>query len=205
MRKLRFRKSIWLALGYTSRQCWSELELRTSEARLRLFSFHFGSLLPCPPELLLIEKLAGIKRSTVTVVKLTEVCCSNCIWKLIDPITLPAVGGSGVTKSKWGARSQIIWEWKLQIRGQIFHWVPIDPYSFQIRLVECVPFPVFLPGKFHGQRNLAGYSPRGHKESDKTEGTKHIKPEAQPDFIVWLNNLNFLMKKELMFSFISAL
>ena len=47
-----------------------------------------------------IEKLAGIKRSTVTVVKLTEVYCSNYIWKLIDPITVPAAGGSGVTKSK---------------------------------------------------------------------------------------------------------
>jgi len=23
--------------------------------------------------------------------------------------------------------------------------------------------PVFLPEKFHGQRNLEGYSPRGHK------------------------------------------
>ena len=28
---------------------------------------------------------------------------------------------------------------------------------------------VFLPGKFHGQKNLAGYSPWGHKESDTTE------------------------------------
>ena len=28
------------------------------------------------------------------------------------------------------------------------------------------PTPVFLPRKFHGQRNLAGYSPWGHKESD---------------------------------------
>ena len=26
------------------------------------------------------------------------------------------------------------------------------------------PTPVFLPGKFHGQRSLAGYSPRGQKE-----------------------------------------
>ena len=26
-----------------------------------------------------------------------------------------------------------------------------------------------LPGKFHGQRSLAGYSPRGHKELDMTE------------------------------------
>ena len=29
--------------------------------------------------------------------------------------------------------------------------------------------PVFLPGKFHGQRTLVGYSPWGHKESDTTE------------------------------------
>ena len=26
--------------------------------------------------------------------------------------------------------------------------------------------PVFLPGKLHGQRSLAGYSPWPHKESD---------------------------------------
>ena len=31
------------------------------------------------------------------------------------------------------------------------------------------PTPVFLPGKSHGQRSLAGYSPRGHKELDTTE------------------------------------
>ena len=29
--------------------------------------------------------------------------------------------------------------------------------------------PVSLPGEFHGQRSLAGYSPWGHKESDMTE------------------------------------
>ena len=28
---------------------------------------------------------------------------------------------------------------------------------------------VFLPGEFHGQRSLAGYSPWGHKELDTTE------------------------------------
>ena len=28
-----------------------------------------------------------------------------------------------------------------------------------------LPTPVFLPGDFHGQRGLAGYSPWGHKES----------------------------------------
>ena len=106
MRKLRFRETIWLALGYTSRKCWSELELRTSEVGLRPFTFQSGSLLPCPPELLLIEKSAGIKRSTVPVVKLTftTVCCSDCIWKLIDLTTLPAVGGSQGNKIKMGSK-----------------------------------------------------------------------------------------------------
>ena len=28
------------------------------------------------------------------------------------------------------------------------------------------PTPVFLPGESHGWRNLVGYSPRGHKESE---------------------------------------
>ena len=31
------------------------------------------------------------------------------------------------------------------------------------------PTPVFLTGKFHGQWSLVGYSPWGHKESNKTE------------------------------------
>ena len=34
---------------------------------------------------------------------------------------------------------------------------------------EWLPTPVFLPGEFHGQRSLAGYNPRGHKELDMTE------------------------------------
>ena len=34
------------------------------------------------------------------------------------------------------------------------------------------PRPVFLPGKFHGQQSLLGYSPWGHKEWNTT-GAKH--------------------------------
>ena len=34
---------------------------------------------------------------------------------------------------------------------------------------EWQPTPVFLPGKPHGQRSLVGYSPRGQKESKRTE------------------------------------
>ena len=36
------------------------------------------------------------------------------------------------------------------------------------------PTSVFLPGEPHGQRNLAGYSPWGHKESDMSEHKAHI-------------------------------
>ena len=35
------------------------------------------------------------------------------------------------------------------------------------------PTPAFLPGKSHGQRSLAGYSPQGHKELDTPEVTEH--------------------------------
>ena len=31
------------------------------------------------------------------------------------------------------------------------------------------PTPVLLPGKFHGLRNLVGYSSWGHKQLDMTE------------------------------------
>ena len=34
---------------------------------------------------------------------------------------------------------------------------------------EQQPTPGKLPGKFHGQWSVAGYSPWGHKESDMTE------------------------------------
>ena len=38
---------------------------------------------------------------------------------------------------------------------------------------EWLPPPIFLPGEFHGQRNLADYSPWGCKESGTTEGLTH--------------------------------
>ena len=36
-----------------------------------------------------------------------------------------------------------------------------------------VTTPVFLPGKFHGQRSPAGSSKKGCKESDMTEAHMH--------------------------------
>ena len=46
------------------------------------------------------------------------------------------------------------------------------------------PTPVFLPGEFHGQRSLAGYSPWGHKVSDTTEWLTY----SLPCCWIWLND-----------------
>ena len=48
----------------------------------------------------------------------------------------------------------------------VWFWVWVDPLEN-----EMLPTPVFLPGKSHGQRSLAGYDSWGHKESDMTTVT----------------------------------
>ena len=50
--------------------------------------------------------------------------------------------------------------------------------------------PVFLPGESHGQRSLVGYSPRGHKESDRTEATEH----THSTYIDIFNIFSYLIK-----------
>ena len=55
---------------------------------------------------------------------------------------------------------------KRRRRGGFNLWVEKIPWRGKWQ-----PTPVFLPGKFHGQRILAGYSPWGRKESDMTEST----------------------------------
>ena len=42
--------------------------------------------------------------------------------------------------------------------------------------------PLFLPGKFHGQRSLASYSPWGHKELDTTQPSlTHLSDLNEPN------------------------
>ena len=48
-------------------------------------------------------------------------------------------------------------------RGEFDPWVRKIPWRRAWQLT-----PVFLPGESHGQRSLAGCSPRGHRESDRT-------------------------------------
>ena len=50
-------------------------------------------------------------------------------------------------------------------RLEFNHWVGKIPWKR-----SWTPTPVFLPGKSHGQRSLARYTPEGCKELDMTEG-----------------------------------
>ena len=53
--------------------------------------------------------------------------------------------------------------------------------------MEWLPTPVFLPGKFHGQRILTGYSSWGHKALDMIERLTHT-------FIFCLINIGLYFK-----------
>ena len=55
---------------------------------------------------------------------------------------------------------------------QVISLYCMPPNKLQILFTligKLAPTPILLPGKFHGQRNLVGYSPWGCKESDTTE------------------------------------
>ena len=54
------------------------------------------------------------------------------------------------------------------LAGRFFTTEPPDKIP---RRRACQPTPVFVPGESHGQRSLAGCSPRGRKELDTTEVT----------------------------------
>ena len=51
------------------------------------------------------------------------------------------------------------------VRPRVDPWVGKIPWG-----KDRLPTPVFLPGEFHGQRSLAGYSPWDSKELDTPEG-----------------------------------
>ena len=59
--------------------------------------------------------------------------------------------------------------------------VDSTPGSGRSRNREWKPTPVFLPGKFHRQRSVAGYSPWGCKESDMTKRLSTASSERELD------------------------
>ena len=71
---------------------------------------------------------------------------------------------------------------------------------------EWQPTPVFLPGEFHGQRSLVGYSPWSHKEWDTTEQltckhTQYKPGSAQSDWQVSYPHLSLTTTRLLLISF----
>ena len=56
------------------------------------------------------------------------------------------------------------------------------------------PAPVFLPGKFHRQRSLVGYSPWGHRELDMT---KELSMHTQTRTTIQLKELCSMLSGDL--------
>ena len=69
---------------------------------------------------------------------------------------------SGV--SRWGFPKAHAYQDRRHKRCRFDPWVGKIPWRRQWQ-----PTPLFLPGKFHGQRSLAGYSLWGCKELNMTE------------------------------------
>ena len=81
--------------------------------------------------------------------------CAAVIWKKVPfPMGLP----------RWLSGKEFTWQCRRHRRHGFDPWVKKIPWSRKWQ-----PTTVFLPGRFHGQRSLVGYSPWFHKESDTTE------------------------------------
>ena len=93
--------------------------------------------------------------------------------------------GIPLGKTRWTIRLYLVWlgdiadsfsaPWKNLSICRIcvgFHRHDLPVLCFEWRR-KWQPTPVFLPGESYGQRSLVGYSPWGHKESDKTERLNH--------------------------------
>ena len=69
----------------------------------------------------------------------------------------------------------LTWRWASLVAQMVKNLPTMQETQVQSRVREdplereWQPTLVFLPGEFHGQRSLAGYSPWGHKELDTTE------------------------------------
>ena len=84
------------------------------------------------------------------------------------------------------------WWWMLsdenlyvvQCRGRRFKsWVRKSPWRRKWQ-----PTPVFLPGKYHGQRSMAGYSPQGRKSRTRLSNLNHHHHiETESSLLVYRN------------------
>ena len=59
------------------------------------------------------------------------------------------------------------------------------------------PIPVLLPGESYEQKNLADYSPWGHRELDMTEATEYTRTYTVFKRYHWFNDSKITMNREL--------
>ena len=72
-------------------------------------------------------------------------------------------GGGGGVLPRWLSGKESTCQCRRHRRLKFYPWVGKMPWRRAWQ-----PTSVFLPGKSHGQRSLAGYSPWGRKEMDMT-------------------------------------
>ena len=94
---------------------------------------------------------------------------------------------------RWFSGKELTCQCRRLRRCRFDSWVGKIPWSRKWQLT-----PVFLPGKFHGQRRPVGYSPWDRKESDMTEQLSienKIKrlPRLRNDHYNFRNPLFFLL------------
>ena len=92
-------------------------------------------------------------------------------WELYQP-------SPGATFLKGDFPAEWLPRWHQWSRTQETPEMPVRSLGQQnpLWIRQWPPSAVFLPGKSHGQRILAGYSPWGRKESDMTEHSTHTPP-----------------------------
>ena len=94
------------------------------------------------------------------------------------------MGEKGPSDSEEGVGTQTVLQSQSWNRASLVAQTVKNPPAMQKTLMDpwvgksprrrkWQPTPVFLPGEFHGQRNLVGYSPWGRKEWDTTERHTH--------------------------------
>ena len=64
-------------------------------------------------------------------------------------------------RTRWCRDNESVFFVRCIFRAGFYPWVRKIPWRRKWQ-----PTPAFLPGEFHGQRSLVGYSPWGHKKLD---------------------------------------
>ena len=98
-------------------------------------------------------------------------------WHHLPHVSPGACGNSlcpSSTTATSEKRRQVVREEDVELRGDAC-FCPIGGISWRRK---PQPTLLFLPGESHGQRSLAGYSPRGRKESDTTERNEEEEEEG---------------------------